>query len=102
MHKTLSVRIIGYAASLVLTLATFLIVAYPELFHLQVRTIVLLILIFAALQAAVQSICFLHILSEKGPRWNLFIFASTISIIIVIIAFSIWIMDHLNRNMMMH
>ena len=102
MHKTLTVRLIGYAASLALTLAAFLFVAYPGLFNLQVQTVILMILIFAVLQAAVQSICFLHILSEKGPRWNLFIFASTISIIIVIIALSIWIMDHLNRNMMMH
>lgn len=101
MHKTLTVRVVGYALSLLLTLATFLLIIYPDYFHFQVRTVIWMVLIFAVLQACVQSICFLHILSEKGPRWNLFIFASTISIIFVIIAFSIWIMDHLNYNMSM-
>jgi cytochrome o ubiquinol oxidase operon protein cyoD len=101
MHETLTLRIIGYVASLLLTLAAFLAVAYPDALHLQTQTIILFILIFAILQAFVQSVCFLHILSEKKPRWNLFIFASTISIIIVIIAFSIWIMNHLNYNMML-
>ena len=99
-HGALTLRVIGYAASLLLTLATFLIVAYPDALHLQTQTIIFFILIFAILQACVQLVCFLHILSEKKPRWNLFIFASTVSIIFIIVAFSIWVMDHLNYNMM--
>ncbi len=60
-----------------------------------------LIFVLAVLQCSVQSIFFLHILSEKGVRWNLVVYASTISIIFVIIFFSIWIMDNLNYRMMM-
>ncbi len=100
MHETLTLRVIGYVASLLLTLASFWVVAYPEALHLQTQTTILFILIFAGLQAFVQSVCFLHILNEKKPRWNLFIFASTISIIVIIVSFSIWVMNHLNYNMM--
>ena len=100
MHKTLSSRIIGFVASLALTLAAFLIVIHPEFTHLGIKTNITVILILATLQGIIQSIFFLNVLSEKGPRWNLFVFVSTISIIIVIIFFSIWVMSHLNYNMM--
>jgi cytochrome o ubiquinol oxidase subunit IV len=101
MHeKSLAPRIIGYAASLVLTLTAFLVIGHPELFALEIRTAILVILALGVVQAVVQSLCFLHILSEKGPRWNLIIFVSTISMILVIIVFSIWIMGHLDYNMM--
>ena len=100
MHKTLTSRVIGFVASLILTLTAFLIVIRPEFFHLSMNTAIIIIFILALLQVLVQSICFLNILSEKGPRWNLIIFISTISMIIIIIVGSIWIMNHLNYNMM--
>ncbi len=99
-HKTLSSRLIGYGASLVLTLTAYLIVLYPEFFSFNAHTALSVIFILALLQGAVQAICFLHILSERGPRWNLVIFISTISMIIIIVVGSIWIMHHLNYNMM--
>ena len=64
--------------------------------------IIATLLFLAVCQALIQSIFFLHILQEKKPRWNLIVFASTISIILVIVVFSIWIMNHLNYNMMPH
>jgi len=101
MHeKSLASRVIGYVASLLLTLTAFLIIGRPELFSLEMRTAIPAILVLAVVQAIVQSVCFLHVLSEKGPRWNLIIFVSTISMILVIIVFSIWIMGHLDYNMM--
>jgi cytochrome o ubiquinol oxidase subunit IV len=100
MHKSLSSRLIGFVSSLILTCLAFLIVLYPGLFHFDIRMAILVILCLAFLQSIFQSIFFLNILSEKGPRWNLVVFASTISIIFIVIFFSIWIMDHLNYNMM--
>jgi len=99
MHKTLISRVIGFLASLMLTLTAFLIIFYPNFLHLKIRAAIIVIFILAILQAIFQSICFLNVLSEKGPRWNLVIFVSTISIIIVIIVFTIWVMNHLNYNM---
>lgn len=99
-QKTLSSRLIGFAASLILTLTAFLIVMRPE-FHLGTQGTIIVIFILALLQFVVQSIFFLNLLSEEGPRWNLFVFLSTLSIIVIIILGSIWIMNHLNYNMMM-
>ncbi len=72
----------------------------PEFFHLGINSALLIILVLAVLQAIVQCICFLHLWREKGLPWNLIMFTSTIGMAFIIIAFSIWIMHHLNYNMM--
>lgn len=101
MHsKSLSSRVIGFVASLVFTATAFLIFFRPEFFDLGMKMNILIVFILAMLQCTAQSIFFLNILSEKGPRWNLVVFASTISIIIIIIVGSIWIMNHLDYRMM--
>ena len=103
MHsKSLSSRVIGFAASLILTLTAFLIFFRPDFFHLEMKINIVAVLILAVLQSTAQSIFFLNILNEKGPRWNLVVFASTISVIVIIIVFSIWIMNQLDYRMMMH
>jgi cytochrome o ubiquinol oxidase subunit IV len=100
MEKSLTSRVIGFAASLVLTLAAFLIILRPDLFHFEIKTAIVVIFVLAVLQFAIQSFCFLHIWKEKGTRWNTLVFFSTLSIILIIILFSIWVMDHLNEHMM--
>jgi cytochrome o ubiquinol oxidase subunit IV len=101
MHQEmLTVRIIGFVASLILTLVAYFIIIRPESFHLEIRMAIIVILILAVLQFIVQFLCFLNLWREKKPNWNLSVFVSTLSVLITIIAFSIWIMDHLNYNMM--
>ncbi len=102
MHRTLIARIIGFVASLILTVAAFIIVIHPDFFSLTMQMNILAIFLLAILQFIVQSVCFLKLLEEKGPRWNLFVYLSTISIVLVIVIFSIWIMHHLDYNMMPH
>ncbi len=93
-------RVIGYVSSLIFTILSFLIVLHPQLFHLSVDQAIFVILSLAILQAMAQSVFFLHVLSEKKPRWNLLIYLSTITVVIIIIAFSIWIMNDLDKRMM--
>jgi cytochrome o ubiquinol oxidase operon protein cyoD len=100
MHKTFYQRLIGFASSLILTLTAFIMIFLPDFFHLEIQMTIALLLILAILQFIVQSICFLNVWGEKGPRWNLLVFVSTLSIVIIIVVFSIWVMDHLNYNMM--
>lgn len=100
MHKTLVSRIVGFVASLILTLTAFFIIFRPDFFHIEMGMTIAVLLFLAILQFIVQSICFLNIWGEKGPRWNLLVFVSTISIVIIIVVFSIWVMDHLNYRMM--
>lgn len=101
MHKrALISRVIGFVASLVLTMTAYFIIVNPDYFHFTQDMAVKGILLLAFLQASVQVMFFLDLWHEKGPPWNLGSFLSTLSIIFIIIFFSIWIMDNLNYNMM--
>ena len=102
MHNSLTARLIGFISSALLTATAFWIVVNPAFFYFGVAEAVVAILALACLQAVAQSIFFLNILGEKGPRWNLVIFASTLSIILIIILGSLWIMHHLDYRMMPH
>jgi cytochrome o ubiquinol oxidase subunit IV len=100
MTGALMTRVAGYILSLILTLISYYIITEPEYFHWTNSASIMAILIFALVQAIVQLFCFIHVWSEKETYWNLSVFMSQVSIIFVIIFFSIWIIDHLNYNMM--
>jgi cytochrome o ubiquinol oxidase operon protein cyoD len=100
MKPTLTSYIVGFALSLTLTLVAFFLVMYPGYFHAGYGALVPAIIILAILQLFVQLICFMHLASEHGPRWKLAALISTVGVILIIVAGSIWIMNHLNYNMM--
>jgi cytochrome o ubiquinol oxidase operon protein cyoD len=100
MKATLKSYVIGFLLSVLLTLAAFFIVLYPKVFHMGYSTIVPAILILAIIQLFVQLIFFMHLANETGTRWRLVIFISTVGIILIVVVGSIWIMNHLNYNMM--
>lgn len=99
MEHRLSLRITGFIASLILTLAAYFIIIDPDFFHFDVKAAILVIFVLALIQSLVQLIFFINVWKEKGPLWNLGVFASTVSIIFIVIFFSIWIINHLNYNM---
>ena len=99
MHYKLSLRVTGFIASLVLTLAAYFIILNPTFFNIDIKTAILIIFIFALIQSLVQLIFFINVWKEEGPLWNLGVFISTVSIIFIIIFFSVWIINHLNYNM---
>lgn len=101
MNYELSLRITGFIASLILTLAAYFIIVNSGFYHFDSRTAIIIIFSLALIQSLVQLIFFINVWKEKGPLWNLGIFISTVSIIFIIIFFSIWIMNHLNYNMQM-
>ena len=98
-HGTVASLSIGFVLSLLLTLSAYLIVVehlVPDAF------IVFAIASLAFMQFIVQMIFFLHLDKEDGPRWNLIVFISTASIVLTVVAGSLWIMNHLNYNMSPH
>jgi cytochrome o ubiquinol oxidase operon protein cyoD len=99
MQVELSFRIVGFIASLALTLVAYLIILQPESFSLTIKTAVIVIFTLALIQSLIQLIFFINVWKEEGPLWNLGVFISTSSIIFIIIFFSIWIINHLNYNM---
>lgn len=90
--------IVGFILSLILTLIPYFIVIYH---WVNANFLLPTILIFAMLQLVVQLLFFLHLGRETKPRWKLVIFISFISIIIIIVGGSLWIMQHLNYSMSM-
>lgn len=99
MHRELSLRITGFIASLVLTLAAYFIILHPEFFNFTIQTAISVIFALALIQSLVQLIFFINVWKEEGTLWNLSVFISTVSIIFIVVFFSIWIMNHLNYNM---
>lgn len=89
--------IVGLSLSIVLTLAAYGLVVQG---NLPVRAIIGVIVGLAVVQLFVQLFFFLHMGTEKKPRWNMMAFAF-MALIVVIVAFgSIWIMHNLDYNMM--
>jgi cytochrome o ubiquinol oxidase subunit IV len=99
MQHKLSLRVTGFIASLILTLTAYFIIISPNFFNFDIKTAIIVIFILALTQSFVQLIFFINVWKEKGPLWNLGVFVSTVSIIFIIIFFSVWIMNHLNYNM---
>jgi len=61
---------------------------------------ILLILCIALLQLLVQLVYFLHLNTKSEQRWNLIVFIFTVIIVAIIGVGSLWIMHHLEINMM--
>jgi cytochrome o ubiquinol oxidase operon protein cyoD len=90
--------VIGFLLSLVLTLVSYFSVFY----HLLSPAFLLYTILFLALvQTVIQLALFLHLGEESKPHRNLLTFLFMLSILIIVVWGSIWIMDHLNYNMMM-
>lgn len=99
MSHVLLSRVTGFILSLLLTFAAYFIIVEPEFFHLNTKTAIITIFALALIQSFIQLIFFINVWKEEGPLWNLGVFLSTVSIIFIVIFFSIWIMNHLNYNM---
>lgn len=81
-------------------IASFVAYALVELQWLEAATTVGIIAVLAVLQCAVQLRFFLHVGKESRPRWKLLVFGLFVLLAVVIVGGSLWIMDHLNYNMM--
>jgi len=95
-HGTTRSYVIGFVLSLVFTFIPYYLVTR----HMVAGTALLaLILGIAVVQMIIQIVFFLHLGREKRPHWQLSFFVSTVSIILVVVGASLWIMHHLHYNM---
>lgn len=96
-HETTKSFIIGFALSMVLTLAAYFAVVNHVFNSVYITTF---IIVLAFIQLVVQMVFFLHLGREPRPRWNLYVFLNSFAIILFIVIASIWIMNHLYHNLM--
>jgi cytochrome o ubiquinol oxidase subunit IV len=96
-HGSIKSYVIGFVLSLLLTFGAYVLVTN----HLVENSLLVASLItLAAMQLIVQLFFFLHLGQEKKPRWNLVFFLLTTMTILTVVIGALWIMDHLNANMM--
>jgi cytochrome o ubiquinol oxidase subunit IV len=96
-HGSLRNYLVGFAICLVLTAASFALVAAGLL--PQQHTIYT-IAALAVVQAVVQLLCFLHVGQEAKPRWETLILCFMVLILLIIAIGSLWIMHDLNNRVM--
>jgi len=89
--------LVGFLISLLLTLAAYLVVSKSLLNGWPLYTTITLL---ALVQAWVQLSIFLNLGKEGKPHWNLLIFFFMVSVVVIVVFLSIWIMNELNYNLM--
>lgn len=86
----------GYLLSLILTLTAYSLVVYGSTSPWIVTALVVL----AIVQMIIQLIFFLHLGDEVKPRYKLISFSFMAVILVIIVVGSLWIMQHMDYNMM--
>jgi cytochrome o ubiquinol oxidase operon protein cyoD len=97
-HSTLKGYMTGFILSVILTAIPFWIVMSGGL-HSSSET-ALVVLGIAAVQIVVHMIYFLHMNSKSEGGWTLLALIFTIVLVVITLSGSIWVMFHLNHNMM--
>jgi cytochrome o ubiquinol oxidase subunit IV len=98
-HASAKTYVFGFIISLLLTVVAY--VSTTEQL-LAGQGLLVWLLGLAVLQTMVQLWYFLHVGREEKPRWNALFLLNTISVILLIVVASIWIMNSLNDRMMQH
>ena len=96
-HGTMRGYVTGFALSVVLTAVPFwLVMTRP----LDAAVTAALIVAFAVAQIVVHMIYFLHMSPRAEGGWTLTSLVFTIIVVGIMLAGSLWVMNHLNANMM--
>jgi cytochrome o ubiquinol oxidase subunit IV len=97
-HGSLSTYLLGFVLSVVLTAVPFWLVMSGSLGNKQVTA--LAIMGFAVVQIVVHMIYFLHMNTTSENGWSMMALIFTIVMVVIALSGSLWVMNHLNSNMM--
>lgn len=97
-HGSLQSYLIGFALSAVLTAIPFWLVMTNALGN--PGSTAAAVIVFAVLQIFVHTACFLHVNTQAEGGWSMVAYIFTGVVLLITIAGSLWIMYHLNTNMM--
>lgn len=97
-HGSKRSYLVGFGMSAVLTAIPFWLVMTNALPNPGSTAIA--VIIFAVLQILVHTTCFLHVNTQAEGGWTMIAYIFTAVILLITIAGSLWIMYHLNSNMM--
>lgn len=97
-HGTFKSYMTGFILSVILTAIPFWLVmtkAIPS--H---TTTAMVILAFAAVQIVVHMVYFLHMNTKSENGWTMLALIFTMVLVVITLSGSLWVMYHLNHNMM--
>jgi len=98
MHFTFRGYMTGFVAAVILTAIPFWLVMGKKLGGSGITAAV--ILAFAAVQIVVHMVYFLHMDAKSEGGWNLLALLFTIMLVVIALSGSLWVMYHLDHNMM--
>lgn len=96
-HGSVKTYVTGLILSLVLTVIPFAAVMSGAF---ETGTTVLIVVAMAVAQILVQLVMFMHMNTHSDEGWNLTSFIFTLTILALVVGGSLWIMHHLQLNMM--
>ncbi|MGO4682543.1 cytochrome o ubiquinol oxidase subunit IV [Hyphomicrobium sp. 2TAF46] len=97
-ESTLRGYLIGFGLSVVLTAIPFWLVMTGKLGSNEATTVAILTL--AAVQIVVHMIYFLHMSPSSEGGWTMLALIFTVVMVVITLAGSLWVMYHMNTNMM--
>jgi len=97
-HGSLKDYAIGFILSVILTAIPFWLVM-AKVFD-KSSTTAIVVLAFAAVQVVVHMVYFLHMNNRVEGGWSMLSTVFTIVLLVIVLAGSIWVMFHMNKNMM--
>lgn len=99
-HGTMGSYMIGFGLSVLLTAIPFWLVMNQTFANPQVTALV--IMGFAMVQIIVHMIYFLHMNTRSEGGWSMMALLFTLVLVVITLSGSMWVMYHLNNNMMPH
>ena len=97
-HATLGGYLTGFTLSVILTAIPFWLIMGKVIPNS--GTAAAVILAFAAVQILVHMYYFLHMNTKSEGGWNMLALIFTLVLVVITLAGSMWVMHHMNANMM--
>lgn len=96
-HASMRDYVIGFVLSVILTAIPFWLVMERPF---SAGATAAIIMVFAAVQIVVHMVFFLHMSPKAEGGWSITSLAFTVIVVVIMLAGSLWVMHHLNTNMM--
>ena len=97
-HGSMGSYMIGFGLSVILTAVPFWLVMTGALHDPQLTAFT--IMAFAVVQILVHMVYFLHMNTRSENGWTMMAAIFTIVLVVITLSGSMWVMYHLNHNMM--
>lgn len=97
-HGSMKGYLTGFALSVILTVIPFWLVMGDVLDNALITTLVILAL--GGVQMVVHLVYFLHMSTHSEGGWTFLAMIFTITLVAIMLSGSVWVMYHLNNNMM--